>query len=221
MKIILTGATGMIGEGILLECLADNRITEILSVSRKPCGKVHPKLKEYIVADFLSLEEDNVQFKGFDACFFCAGISSVGINQKDYERITYDTTLHFARATGSNPNMSFIYVSGSGTDSSEKGRLHWARVKGKTENDLMKLPFKQAFGFRIGIVEPAAGQAHVLSFYKYLAWLMPIFKIFFPFMFNTMKQVAEAMIQVAEKGYPRNVIFVKDIHHLNARRHST
>jgi len=221
MKIILTGATGMIGEGILLECLADNRITEILSVSRKPCGKVHPKLKEYIVADFLSLEEDNVQFKGFDACFFCAGISSVGMDQKVYERITYDTTLHFARATGSNPNMSFIYVSGSGTDSSEKGRLHWARVKGKTENDLMKLPFKQAFGFRIGIVEPAAGQAHVLSFYKYLAWLMPIFKIFFPFMFNTMKQVAEAMIQVAEKGYPRNVIFVKDIHHLNARRHST
>jgi uncharacterized protein YbjT (DUF2867 family) len=221
MKIILTGATGMIGEGILMECLADNRITEILSVSRKPCGKVHPKLKEYIVPDFLTLKEDDEQLKGFDACFFCAGISSVGMDQKNYERITYDTTLHFARATGPNPNMSFIYVSGSGTDSSEKGKLHWARVKGKTENDLMKLPFKQAFGFRIGIVQPAAGQSHVLSFYKYLAWLMPVLKTLFPAITNTMKQVAEAMIQVSDKGFPRNVIFVKDIHQLNAGRLTT
>ncbi|MEN9884310.1 MAG: hypothetical protein RLZZ420_1527 [Bacteroidota bacterium] len=218
MKIILTGATGMIGEGILLECMADNRITEIFSVSRKACGKVHPKLKEYIVPDFLTLKEDNEQLKGYDACFFCAGISSVGMDQKVYERITYDTTLQFARAIGPNPNMSFIYVSGSGTDSSEKGKLHWARVKGKTENDLMKLPFKQAFGFRIGIVEPAAGQAHVLSFYKYLAWLMPVLKTMFPAVTNTMKQVAEAMIQVSEKGYPRNVIYVKDIHQLNTDR---
>jgi uncharacterized protein YbjT (DUF2867 family) len=220
MKIILTGATGMIGEGILMECLADNRITEILSVSRKACGKVHPKLKEYIVPDFLTLKEDDEKLKGYDACFFCAGISSVGMDHKEYERITYDTTLQFAQATGPNPNMSFIYVSGSGTDSSEKGRLHWARVKGKTENDLMKLPFKQAFGFRIGIVEPAAGQVYVLSFYKYLAWMMPAIKTLFPAISNTMKQVAEAMIQLAEMGYPRNVIFVKDIHNLNASRHS-
>jgi uncharacterized protein YbjT (DUF2867 family) len=218
MKIILTGATGMIGEGILMECLADNRITEILSVSRKPCGKTHPKLKEYIVPDFLALQETDETLKGYEACFFCAGISSVGMDQKDYERITYDTTLQFARATGPNPNMSFIYVSGSGTDSSEKGKLHWARVKGKTENDLMKLPFKQAFGFRIGIVQPAAGQSHVLRFYKYLAWLMPVLKTLFPAITNTMKQVAEAMIQVSDKGFPRNVIFVKDIHLLNADR---
>ena len=216
MKIILTGATGMIGEGILLECLADSRITAILSVSRKPCGKTHPKLKECIVPDFLALPENDERLIGYDACFFCAGISSVGMDQKAYERITYDTTLQFARAIGPNPNMSFIYVSGSGTDSSEKGKLHWARVKGKTENDLMKLPFKQAFGFRIGIVQPAAGQAHVLSFYKYLAWMMPVLKSLFPAITNTMKQVAEAMIQVSEKGYPRNVIYVKDIHQLNA-----
>jgi nucleoside-diphosphate-sugar epimerase len=212
MKIVLTGATGMIGEGVLMECLKDDRITEILSVSRKPCGKTHPKLKEYIVPDFLSLKEDDEQLKGFDACFFCAGISSVGIDQKEYERITYDTTLHFAKALQPNPKLSFIYVSGSGTDSTEKGRLHWARVKGKTENDLMKMPFKQAFGFRIGIVKPAMGQQYVLKFYNYLSWLMPIFKTFFPSMFNTMEQVANAMIVVASKGYESNVIYVKDIH---------
>jgi nucleoside-diphosphate-sugar epimerase len=212
MKIVLTGATGMIGEGVLMECLKDERISEILSVSRKPCGKSHQKLKEYIVPDFLSLEKDDERLKGFDACFFCAGISSVGIDQKEYERITYDTTLHFAKALQPNPKLSFIYVSGSGTDSTEKGRLHWARVKGKTENDLMKMPFKHAFGFRIGIVKPAMGQQYVLKFYNYLSWLMPIFKTFFPSMFNTMEQVANAMIVVASKGYERNVIHVKDIH---------
>jgi uncharacterized protein YbjT (DUF2867 family) len=212
MKVIITGTTGMIGEGILLECLNDHRITEILSVSRKPTGKIHPKLKEYIVPDFLALKEGDEQLQGYDACFFCAGISSVGVNAKDYEKITYDTTLQFAKAVGPNPNMSFIYVSGSGTDSSEKGRLHWARVKGKTENDLMKLPFKQAFGFRIGIVEIAKGQTHVLPFYKYVSWLIPILKIVTPNILNTMKEVANAMIHVSEKGFESNIIYVKDIH---------
>jgi len=205
----------MIGEGILLECLNDERISTILSVSRKPTGKVHPKLKEYIVSDFLSLKEDDEMLKGYDACFFCAGISSIGISAADYERISYDTTLQFARAVGPNPNMSFIYVSGSGTDSTEKGRLHWARVKGKTENDLMKLPFKQAFGFRIGIVEIAKGQTHVLPFYKYVSWLIPILKIISPNILNTMKEVANAMIHVSEEGFEKNIIYVKDIHHIS------
>jgi uncharacterized protein YbjT (DUF2867 family) len=181
-------------------------------VSRKPTGKVHPKLKEYIVSDFLSLKEDDEMLKGYDACFFCAGISSIGISPADYERNSYDTTLQFAKAVGPNPNMSFIYVSGSGTDSTEKGRLHWARVKGKTENDLMKLPFKQAFGFRIGIVEIAKGQTHVLPFYKYVSWLIPVLKIISPNILNTMKEVANAMIHVSENGYERNIIHVKDIH---------
>jgi len=205
----------MIGEGILLECLNDERISTILSVSRKPTGKVHPKLKEYIVSDFLSLKEDDEMLKGYDACFFCAGISSIGISAADYERISYDTTLQFARAVGPNPNMSFIYVSGSGTDSTEKGRLHWARVKGKTENDLMKLPFKQAFGFRIGIVEIAKGQTNVLPFYKYVSWLIPILKIISPNILNTMKEVANAMIHVSEEGFEKNIIYVKDIHHIS------
>ena len=215
MKVIITGTTGMIGEGILLECLNDDRISSILSVSRKPTGKNHPKLKEYIVSDFLSLHESDENLKGYDACFFCAGVSSIGINAADYERISYDTTLQFARAVEPNPNMSFIYVSGSGTDSTEKGKLHWARVKGKTENDLMKLPFKQAFGFRIGIVEIAKGQIHVLPFYKYVSWLIPVLKIVSPNILNTMKQVANAMIVVSSKGYPKNIIHVKDIHQMS------
>jgi len=215
MKVIITGTTGMIGEGILLECLKMPEITEILSVSRKPTGKVHPKLKEYLVPDFLTLSVDDPQLKGYDACFFCAGISSVGISKPDYERISYDTTMQFARATGPNPAMSFVYVSGSGTDSSEKGRLHWARVKGKTENDLMKLGFRQAFGFRIGMVEPAEGQVHVLKLYTYLSWLMPIIRLF-PSMYNTMAEVAHAMYGICLKGFPRNVIHVGDIHQLSS-----
>ncbi len=215
MKVIITGTTGMIGEGILLECLNDDRISSILSVSRKPTGKNHPKLKEYIVSDFLSLQEGDENLKGYDTCFFCAGVSSIGINAADYERISYDTTLQFARAVGPNPNVSFVYVSGGGTDSTEKGKLHWARVKGKTENDLMKLPFKQAFGFRIGIVEIAKGQTHVLPFYKYVSWLIPVLKIISPNILNTMKQVANAMIVVSSKGYPENIIHVKDIHQMS------
>jgi len=215
MKVIITGTTGMIGEGILLECLNDDRISAILSVSRKPTGKNHPKLKEYIISDFLALKEGDEMLKGYDACFFCAGISSIGISPADYERISYDTTLQFAKAVGPNPNMSFVYVSGSGTDSTEKGKLHWARVKGKTENELMKLPFKQAFGFRIGIVEVAKGQKHILPFYKYVSWLIPLLKIISPNILNTMKQVANAMIFVSSTGYPNNIIYVKDIHQMN------
>lgn len=217
MKIIITGATGMIGEGILIECLANPLIEEVLSVSRKPSGKTHPKLKEYIVSDFLSAKLDDPKLKGYDACFYCAGVSAVGKSEEEYRSITYDTTLHFAKALDPNPKMAFVYVSGGGTDSSEKGRMMWARVKGKTENDLIKLPFKQAFGFRIGFVKPAVGQKNVLSYYKYFKWLFPFMKTFLPFMYSTMKQVANAMIYLSKNGYPNNVIYVKDIHKINKR----
>jgi len=211
MRIIITGSTGMIGEGILLECLEMPEITEILSVSRKPSGILNLKLKEYVVPDFLALQENDEKLKGYDACFFCAGISSVGVDQDEYKRITYDTTLHFARCLSPNPRMSFIYVSGGGTDSTEKGRLAWARIKGKTENDLMKLPFKQAFGYRIGFMIPRKDQKRVLSYYKYFAWMIPFIKVAFPNFITTMKQVARSMVYVSENGYPRNVIYVKDI----------
>ena len=201
----------MVGEGILLECLQLPQVTEILSVSRKPCGINHPKLKEYLVTDFLSIDPNDEKLKGYDACFFCAGISSVGISEDDYRRITYDTTLHFAKACNPNPGMSFIYISGGGTDSTEKGRMAWARIKGKTENDLMKLPFKQAFGYRIGFMIASPGQKRVLKYYKYFNWLIPILKVVTPNMITTMKQVALSMIYAAQNGYPKNVIEVKDI----------
>ncbi len=215
MKIILTGATGMIGEGILIECLKDPRVSEILSVSRRPSGKTHPKLKEYTVPEFLDLPENDPILAGYDACFFCAGVSSVGMEKPLYEKITYDTTMAFAKAIGNQPQLSFVYVSGSGTDRTEKGRLHWARVKGKVENDLMKLAFKQAFGFRIGMMIPAEGQQYVLKYYNYLGWMSPFFKLVFPNVISTMRQVANAMIRVCSEGYERDVIFVKDIRKLD------
>ena len=205
----------MIGEGIMMACLAHPTITEVLSVSRRPTGKQHPKLNEYVVADFLSLQEDDERLKGYDACFFCAGVSAVGKSEAVYRKITYDTTLHFAKVLHPNSKMSFIYVSGGGTDSTEKGRMMWARVKGKTENDLAKLPFKQTFGFRIGFVKPIKGQAYVLPYYKYVSWLFPVLKNVFPGMYNTMQQVANAMIYVAQNGYESNVIYVKNIHQMN------
>lgn len=211
MKIIITGTTGMVGEGVLLECLKQPQITEILSVSRKPTGVTHPKLKEYIVSDFLSLNENDQKLKGYDACFFCAGVSSVGMKEEEYRRITYDTTLHFAKVLHPNPKMSFIYVSGGGTDSSEKGRMRWARIKGKTENDLMKLPFKHAFGYRIGFLIASSGQKRVLTYYKYISWLFPLIKWVFPNIISTMNQVAISMIYASQNGYERKVIHVRDI----------
>jgi len=211
MKIIITGTTGMVGEGVLLECLNHPQITEVLSVSRKPTGIIHPKLNEYIVPDFLTLKENDERLTGYDACFFCAGVSSVGMKEEDYKRITYDTTMNFAKAVNPNPQMSFVYVSGGGTDSTEKGRMMWARVKGKTENDLMKLPFKQAFGFRIGFLIPASGQKRVLKYYKYVYWLFPLIKLMFPNIITSMNQVALAMIYASQNGYDNNVIYMKDI----------
>lgn len=201
----------MVGEGILLECLQMQQVTEVLSVSRKPCGISHPKLTEYLVADFLSINLNDEKLKGYDACFFCAGISSVGISEDEYRRITYNTTLHFAKACNPNPGMSFIYVSGGGTDSSEKGRMAWARIKGKTENDLMKLPFKQAFGYRIGFMIASPGQKRVLKYYNYFSWLIPVLKVVTPNMISSMREVALSMVYVAQNGYHKNIIEVKDI----------
>jgi uncharacterized protein YbjT (DUF2867 family) len=211
MKIIITGTTGMVGEGVLLECLDHPQVTEVLSVSRKPTGLSHPKLKEYIVPDFLALKENDDKLKGYDACFFCAGISSVGMKEEEYRKITYDITLNFAKAVNPNSQMSFTYVSGAGTDSSEKGRLMWARVKGKTENDLMKLPFKQAFAFRPAFMEVTKGQKNVLKIYRYGSWLIPLIRILMPNQICTIGQVGQAMIYAAQNGYEKNVIDVKDI----------
>lgn len=211
MKVIVTGTTGMVGEGVLLECLANSQVTQVLSVSRKPTGLTHPKLREYIVQDFLSLKEGDEKLHGYDACFFCAGVSSVGMKEPEYKRITYDTTIAFAKALTPTRQMSFVYVSGGGTNSTEKGRMMWARVKGKTENDLMKLSFKQVFAFRPGFMVATDGQKRVLKYYKYVSWLFPVIKVVLPNMINTMRQVGQAMIYAAQHGYEKNVVEVKDI----------
>lgn len=211
MKVIITGTTGMVGEGVLLECLRNPDVTEILSVSRRPTGIMHVKLKEYLVPDFLTLKPGDEKLTGFDACFFCAGVSSIGMSEAEYTRVTFDTTIAFAKATNPNPNMSFVYVSGGGTDGSEKGRSMWARVKGRTENALMKMPFKQAFGFRVGFMKATEGQRRVLKYYKYVSWLFPVIKFVAPFMYNTMQQVGQAMINASKYGYERNIIHPKDV----------
>jgi hypothetical protein len=177
IKAIITGVTGMVGEGVLHECLQHPDIEAVLVISRKPCGALHPKLKEIIHQDFLHLSAIENQLIGYNACYFCLGVSSVGMKELEYYNLTYALTMHVAQTLSRiNPGMTFCYVSGSGTDSTEKGRLMWARVKGKTENDLMKLPFKQVYAFRPGFMKPTKGLKNTLPFYKYVTWMYPFFR---------------------------------------------
>lgn len=209
MKIILTGATGYVGEGVLLECLGNSVVEEVLVVGRRSCGRSHAKLTELLVPDFLKLESVKDRFIGYDGCFFCAGISSVGMNEADYTRATYDTTTAFAKAVrAGSPQATFIYVSGSGTDSTEKGRLMWARVKGRTENELSRLGFRQQFNFRPGIMTLSPGMKNPKW---WMRALVPVFGLVMPWVTCSMKQVGLAMIHAVEKGYPKNVVEVKDI----------
>lgn len=212
MKIILTGVTGMVGEGVLMECLEHTEVDKVLCVNRKSTGYNHPKMEEYIIPDFLELKPDDENLKGYDACFYCAGVSSVGMDDDEYYRITYETTTHFAEVVlHQNPKSTFLYVSGSGTDSSEKGRLMWARVKGKTENDLIKMDFKNVYNFRPAFMKATAGQKHVLSYYKYINWLYPVLNAIYPKGVSTLKQLGLAMIKAALHGYEKQVLEVEDI----------
>lgn len=215
IKVIITGTTGMVGEGVMLECLSNPNVEEVLSISRKSCGHTHPKLTEYIVPNFLALQDGNARLNGYDACFFCAGISSFGMSEKDYTKITYDTTLHFAGILAEqNPQMTFIYVSGTGSDSSEKGLFMWARVKGRTENDLQKLPFKKVHNFRPGFMKAVPGQRHTLKLYRYMAWMYPVFKVIYPNMASTLQQVGKAMIACAISNEQKEILEVRDINEI-------
>jgi uncharacterized protein YbjT (DUF2867 family) len=212
IKAIITGATGMVGEGVLLECLTHPDISQVLIVSRRHYEMTHPRLKELIVPDFLKLDDFTHELTGYDACFFCAGVSSVGMTEPYYTHLTYDTTLHFAEKLVSlNPNMVFDYVSGSLTDSTEKGRVMWARVKGRTENALMRLPFKRVYNFRPGFMKPTPGQRSIKKLYKVIGLLFPIFKVFFPKKVLTLHEVGLAMINTVVKGYPKQILEIKDI----------
>ena len=212
IKAIITGVTGMVGEGVLHECLQDPSVSEVLVINRKPCGVVHPKLKEIIHADFYNLSAIESQLSDYNACFFCLGTSSVGMNEADYTKVTYTLTMHVAETLCRiNPDMTFCYVSGASTDSSEKGRQMWARVKGKTENDLMKLPFKKVYNFRPGFMLPTPGLKNILSFYKYINWLYPILRPVFPSYMSTLADIGVAMIHAVTRGYEKQVLEVKDI----------
>jgi nucleoside-diphosphate-sugar epimerase len=212
IKVIVTGATGMVGEGVMHECLQNDAVESVLIINRKPCGVSHPKLKEIIHGDFFNLNTVEDQLAGYDACFFCLGVSSVGMKEPEYYRMTYTLTINFAETVlKQNPGSSFCYISGTSTDSTEKGRMTWARVKGKTENDLVKLGFKQAFNFRPGIIQPTKGLKNTLKLYTWLGWLLPIIKFFGPNSIVSLKQMGMAMINVVTKGYEKNVLEVKDI----------
>ncbi len=212
IRAIITGATGMVGEGVLHECLQHPDVEQVLTVNRKPYGGGHPKLRELIVPDLFNLEVVSHQLSGYNACFFCAGVTSVGKNEEEYRRLTYDLTLNFAQTLVQlNPDLTFCYISGAGTNSTEKGGSMWARVKGKTENDLAKLPFKQVYNFRPGMMKPTPGLKNVLPMYKYLGWLYPLFRLIMPRMTGTLREVGLAMINVVLKGYPKTIIEVTDI----------
>lgn len=212
IKAIITGATGMVGEGVLHECLQHKDVDSVLVIGRKPCGISHPKLKEIVHKDFFNLTEIENQLKGYDACFFCLGTSSVGMKEAEYYKITYTLTLNFAETLSKlNPDMTFCYISGYGTDSTEKGRIMWARIKGKTENDLMKLPFRKVYNFRPGFMQPTKGLKNTLGFYKYISWLYPLMRRIMPKFFSTLKELALAMIHSAIIGYDKQILEVKDI----------
>jgi len=212
IRAIVTGATGMVGEGVLNECLSHPQVETVLIVNRKPSGFSHPKLKEIIHADFFDISLIADQLKGYNACYFCLGVTSIGKKEPEYYKLTYTLTMHVAETlSGLNPDMSFCYVSGASTDSSEKGSQMWARVKGKTENDLAKLPFKQEFNFRPGLMKAAKGAKNVPSIYKYLSWLYPVLHALFPSKSCDLAQVGQAMINVTLHGYPTRILEVRDI----------
>ncbi|GAB3997606.1 epimerase [Spirosoma daeguense] len=211
IKAIITGVTGMVGEGVMHECLNHPDVSEILLINRKPSGVSHPKVREIVHKNFFDLTPIESQLKGYNACFFCLGVSSVGMSKEEYKRLTYDLTMHMAEILAKdNPDLTFCYVSGSGTDSTEQGRVAWARVKGATENALMQL-FKNAYMFRPGFMKPTPGLKNTLSGYKYLGWLYPIGRAVFPSGFCTLAEVGQAMINIATKGGSKKILEVKDI----------
>jgi uncharacterized protein YbjT (DUF2867 family) len=216
LRLLLTGVTGMVGEGVLNECLLSPDVDEVLVVSRRPTGIEHLKFSEYILPNFFDLSSIGNVLDDFDACFFCLGVSSVGIKKNEYERMTYDLTIGFAKALAqASPGAVFCYVSGAGTDSTEKGRLHWARVKGKTENDLQRLGLSQTFLFRPGILKPTRGLKNTLGFYKWAGWILPVFEFILPNSICSLAQLGQAMIHAVTRGYQKNVLDVKDIKKLS------
>jgi uncharacterized protein YbjT (DUF2867 family) len=215
MRAVLFGATGMVGAGVLHECLRDDRVHDVLSVQRSPSNLEHPKLRELVRTDFYDYSDARDAFRGADACFFCLGVTAVGKSEAEYQRLTLDLTLSAATVLAElNPGMTFCYVSGQGTDSSERGRVMWARVKGKTENALLRLPL-EAYMLRPGYIQPMGGirsKTRVYRvFYQVMAPLYPILRRLTPNLVTTNETVGRAMIQLAASGYESRILEVRDI----------
>ncbi|MCZ4224434.1 epimerase [Pedobacter rhodius] len=208
--VIITGSTGMVGEGVLIQCLNSPEIDSVLVINRKSCGYVHPKLKEIIHQNFFDFSPIENELSGYNACFFCLGITSVGASEATYFEMTYTLTMHVAEILSRlNNKMTFCYVSGSGTN--VNGRLNWQKVKGKTENDLMKLPFEQVFNLRPGFIKPIKGQKFAHKFYKYVNWMFPVGRRFFPNGFCKMTELGDAMINTLSHNNERKVLEGRDI----------
>ena len=219
MKVLLFGATGMVGQGVLRECLLDSSVTRVVTVVRRQTGRKHAKLDELVQPDLATLASLEPQLTGFDACFFCAGVSSLGMTEEQYSRVTYDLTLGVARTLlRASPDLTFVYISGAGTDSSEKGRMMWARVKGRTENALLSLPFRAAYMFRPGAIMPLHGIRSSTRWYNIIyAAVRPIYPLLrrvAPNMITTTEQLGRAMIAVARNGYATHVLEMADINRL-------
>lgn len=211
MDVILFGATGMVGQGVLRECLLDPDVRRVVVIGRTPIGQQHAKLEEIVHGDLLDLSPIESKLTGLDACFFCLGITSAGMSEEAYTRVTYDITMAAATPLARlNPNMTFIFVSGAGTDSSEQGRTMWARVKGKTENALLRMPFKAAYMFRPGIIQPLHGIRSKTKAYQTLYTiarpLLPLLKRLFPRAITTTEQIGRAMLKVAKHGAPTLIL---------------
>ncbi len=216
MRVILFGATGMIGQGVLRECLIAPDVDQVLSVARSPTGKTHPKLRELTPPDFFDFSAVEHELRGFDACFFCLGITSAGMSEADYRRVTYDIAVAAASTlVRLNPGMTFVFVSGAGADSTERGRLMWARVKGQTENAILELPFRCAAVFRPGVILPTHGAASRTTWvrvtYNITRPLWPILRALFPRHVTTTEQLGLAMLKIARQGAPKQILEMPDI----------
>jgi len=221
MKVILFGASGMVGGGALLECIDEPEVESILIVGRTPTGIDSPKVQEVLHQDFFDYSEIEEQLSDYDACFFCLGVSAAGMSEEKYRHLTYDLTIAAADAlVRLNPGMTFCYVSGTGTDSSEKGRVMWARVKGATENRLLEMPFKAAFMFRPGYIQPMRGIRTKTRIYQALytglSWLYPVFEKVMPNQITTTEKHGKAMIAVVDKGHAKKILHAKEINDLAA-----
>jgi len=216
MKVILLGASGMVGQGVLIECLRDPRVERVLSLGRSPSGRQDPKLSEQVHADLYDLSAVEESLRGYDACFYCLGVSSVGMNETDYTRISYDMTMAVAETlVRLNPGMTFIYVTGAGTDSSEQGRSMWARVKGRTENALLRLPFKAVYLFRPGGIQPLHGVrpkvGWIRAIYTATAPLLSFLAKHAPGAMTTSERIGQAMIDATASGGPSRILESRDI----------